>query len=261
MQENVNERAGGIDIDLKELLLTYLRRWWVILICLVVGASIAFGVTYQCVTPLYQARISIYVNNNKSIEEKEYLSSADLSAAQRLVNTYVSIAKSNRVLQEISETLNGEYSLGWLKRSLSASQLDGTEIFCIYVLHEDPKEAARIANAAAEVAPVEIAKIIEGTSAQVVDTARVPTSRYSPNYSRMALLGGALGALVAVVFLTIHYLNDTRIKDENDLAALYPLPVLGRIPDFDLTSSGKSYGYGKNSGYGNTEAKEAEAQK
>ena len=75
------------------------------------------------------------------------------------------------------------------------------------------------------------------------------------------LVGGALGALFAIVCLTIHYLNDTRIKDENDLAALYPLPVLGRIPDFDLTSSGKSYGYGKNSGYGNTEAKEAEAQK
>ncbi len=243
MQETLNERMGGIDIDLQGLLLAYLRKWWIILICLVLGALIAFGITYQFVTPLYQARISIYVNNNKSSEDKEYLSSADLSASQRLVNTYVSIAKSERVLEKISENLNGEYTVKWLDRAISASQLNDTEIFCIYVLHEDPAEAARIANTAAEVAPMEIAQIIEGTSAQVVDTAKVPTSRYSPSYERMALLGGAFGVLFAVVFLTIHYLSDTRIKDENDLTSLYPLPVLGRIPKFDLAFSEGSYGY------------------
>ena len=59
----------------------------------------------------------------------------------------------------------------------------------------------------------------------------------------MALLGGAIGVLLAVVFLTIQYLSDTHIKDENDLTALYPLPVLGRIPNFDIVSSESHYGY------------------
>lgn len=246
MQETNNEKMSGIDIDLQGLLRAYLHKWWIILICLVLGAAIAFGITYQFVTPMYQARISIYVNNNKSGEEKEYLSSADLSASQRLVNTYVSIAKSERVLEKISENLNGEYSVSWLNRAISASQLNDTEIFCIYVLHEDPAEAARIANTAADVAPGEIAQIIEGTSAEVVDTAKVPASRYSPSYKRMALLGGALGVFLSVVFLTLHYLSDTRIKDENDLTTLYPLPVLGRIPNFDIASSASSYGYSNN---------------
>lgn len=228
---------------MQELLGVYLQKWWIILICLVLGAALGFGITYQFVTPLYQARISIYVNNNKSIDDKDSLSSADLSASQRLVNTYVSIAKSERVLEKISENLNGEYTVRWLNSAISAKQLNDTEIFCIYVLHEDPAEAARIANAAADVAPGEIAELIEGTSARVIDHAKVPSSRYSPNYSRMTLFGGAIGVFVAVLFLTIHYLRDTRIKDENDLTALYPLPVLGRIPDFDTVSSGSSYGY------------------
>ena len=59
----------------------------------------------------------------------------------------------------------------------------------------------------------------------------------------MALFGGALGIFMAVVMITIHYLSDTRIKDENDLTTLYPLPVLGRIPNFDIASSENSYGY------------------
>ena len=243
MQETINERVNGIDIDLQGLLLSYLRKWWVIVICLVIGATAAYGITYRFVTPLYQARISIYVNNDKGIEDKDYLSSADLSASQRLVNTYVSIAKSERVLGKISEQMDGQYSASYLNRCITASQLNDTEIFCIYVLHEDPEEAARIANVAAEVAPSEIAELIEGTSAKVIDHAKVPTSRYSPSYSRMALLGGALGVLAALIFLTIHYLSDTRIKDENDLADLYQLPVLGRIPNFDIESSANSYGY------------------
>ena len=112
MQETINEKMSGIDIDLQGLLRAYLHKWWLILICLALGASIALGITYQFVTPMYQARISIYVNNNKSSEDKEYLSSADLSASQRLVNTYVSIAKSERVLEKISENLNGKCLLG-----------------------------------------------------------------------------------------------------------------------------------------------------
>lgn len=243
MQETTNERLGGIDIDLQRLLHTFLRKWWLILLCMIVGASAAYVITHRCVTPVYQARISIYVNNNKDSENKEYLSSADLTASQRLVNTYVSISKSDRVLEKVSEKLDGVYSARWLNNAITASQLNGTEIFCIYVYHTDPVEAARIANVVAEVAPVEISQIIEGTSAQVVDTAKVPTSHYSPNYRRMTLLGAAVGVFVALVFLTLHHLSDTHIKSENDLINLYPLPVLGRIPDFDISSSEKSYGY------------------
>lgn len=246
MQESLNEGIGGIDIDLQGLLFVYLRKWWLILTCLILGAAVALGITLQFVTPMYQAQISIYVNNNKSGENKDYLSNADLSASQLLVNTYVSIAKSDRVLEKISENLNGEYSVEWLNKAISASQLNDTEIFCIYVLHEDPFEAARIANAAADVAPGEIAELIDGTSARVIDNAKVPASRYSPSYGRMTVFGGVLGVLAAVVFVTIRYLSDTRIKSESDLTEMYSLPILGRIPNFDMSFSESSYGYSNN---------------
>lgn len=212
MQETMNEQASGTDINLQELLLVYFRKWWIILVCLILGAAIAFGGTYLFVTPLYQAKISIYVNNNKSFEGKDYLSGADLSAAQRLVNTYVTVATSERVLDKISERLDGKYDSEQLSRMITAEQLNDTEIFCVYVLHEDPAEAARIANTAADVAPVEIAEVIDGTSARIIDSAKVPTTRYSPSYSRMALLGGVVGALSAVVCLSIHHLSKTRSK-------------------------------------------------
>ncbi len=243
MNETIDERVNDIEINLQELLLVYLRKWWVILLCIILFGTAAFFVTWKFVTPTYQASITIYVNNNRGLEDKTYLSSADLSAAQRLVNTYVSIAKSDRVLAKISEGLDGEYTPEQLSQAITAKQLNETEIFGMYVVNEDPDEAARIANVAAEVAPGEISNLIEGTSARVIDYAKVPKNRFSPSYSRAALLGAVVGASIAVIFLTIHYLIDTHIKDENDLTDMFNLPILGRIPDFEYAASGNSYGY------------------
>ena len=69
------------------------------------------------------------------------------------------------------------------------------------------------------------------------------TSIYSPSYSRNVLLGALGGLLAAMIYVTIMSLRDTRIKDENDLADTFQLPILGRIPDFDGEFSGSAYKY------------------
>ncbi len=240
----VDERINSLEINLQDLLMFYLRKWWIIALCFAVGLAVALGVTLRLVTPMYRAKVSIYVNNNRVFDEnKEYLSGADLTAAQRLVNTYVSIANSNRVLEEVAAALGGDYTAEKLSGMISAAQLNQTEIFNIFVSHSDPKEAARIANVAAEVAPEVISNLIDGTSARVIDTAKEPKSPYSPNYTNYAAIGGAAGALLAIVVLTIFFLQDTRIKDENDLTDMFELPILGRIPDFEYSPSQNSYGY------------------
>lgn len=244
MKETTEERVNGLEINLQELLLTYLRKWWVIVLCFALGAAIALGYTIRFVTPMYRTSVSIYVNNKRAVEDLSYLTSADLSASQSLVNTYISIAKSDRVLEKIAEKLGGDYTAETLSQITAASQYNGTEIFRIYAVHSDPEEAARIANVAAEVAPAELSSIIEGTSARVIDEAKVPKVRYSPSYQNAVIYGGLVGLMVALVVLTALCLSDTRIKDENDLVSMFALPVLGRIPDFEYTATQSSYGYG-----------------
>lgn len=231
MRETAEERSTGIEIDLQELLMLYLRKWWMIILCAVLVSSIAFGSTYLLMTPMYKANVSVYVNNNRENSEDGYVSYNDLSTSLRLVNTYINIVTSNRVLEKVSEALNYDYSAAELAGCLSAAQMNNTEIFRVYATHSDPEEAARIANAVAQVAPDEIAAIIEGSSARIIDLAKVPTEKASPNYTMMTLLGAAAGVLIAIVSLTIRQLSDTRIKDEDDLIALVNIPILGRIPD------------------------------
>ena len=235
MKENAQQRSAGIEIDLQELLLLYLRKWWAIILSAVLAGAIALGCTYVFVTPMYKANVSVYVNNNRESPEDGYVSYNDLSVSLRLVNTYINIITSDRVMEKVSAALNYEYTTDEIVACLSAEQVENTEIFRIFATHSDPQEAARIANAVAQIAPDEISSIIEGSSARVIDLAKVPTAKASPNYGTMTLLGAIAGALIVIVFLTVQKLSDTRIKDEDDLTALFELPVLGRIPDLSQT--------------------------
>lgn len=246
----MRENRSGAEIDLKKLLLAYLRKWWLILLCGVVFAAAAFLYTWNCVTPLYRASVTIYVNNIAEDQKSNvtYISGSNLSAAQQLVNTYVNIIRSDTVLQKVVDQAELGYTVEQLRNIMSTAQVDETELFNVYIVHPDPEMAAYIANAVAEVAPGEIEKIVEGSSTKIIDYAKVPASRYSPSYSRNTMMGGLIGVVLAAAYVTLRYLLDVRLKDEDELSQLLDLPVLGRIPSFSQLN-GRKDGYQKN-GYG-----------
>lgn len=256
MNEQNNGIREGVEVDLQKLVLSYLRRWWVIAICGFLAALCAYYVTANHITPTYQTGIMLYVNNTKGNEEaaateaENRLSSSNLSASKYLVNTYVNIISSNRVLEKVVEEGGLPYSAAQIRRYMTAEQVDETVIFRVNITHTDPQMAAEIANIIADVAPAEIEEIVEGSSAKIIDRAKVPTGRFSPNTRKNTMVGAAIGVVVAMVYLTLMYLLDVRIKDSEDVEMLFTLPILGQIPVFASGDSHKKgYGYSRK-GYG-----------
>ena len=245
MKETKLARDDVLEIDLQKLLMAYLRKWWLILLCGLVVAGGALLYTVKFITPLYQASVSVYVNNGSNNQPVDYVTSSNLDASQKLVNTYINIAKSDRVLDLVAEKLNGDYTVKELREMFSAAQVDKTEIFRIYITSPSPEEAARVANVMAEVAPGEISNLIEGSSARIIDYAKVPEQRHSPSYRKNTMMGGLIGCVLAVAYLTVLFLLDVRIRDDEDLTSLTDLPILGQIPNIDAIkdSDRKKYGY------------------
>ena len=241
----MDERAEMMEIDLMKLLMVYLRKWWLILICGLAGACIALVFTINFITPMYRASVSVYVNNARNNQPVDYVTSGNLDASQKLVNTYINIAKSDRVLELVAAELNGSYTVKELREMLTAAQVDKTEIFKLYISSPNPEEAARIANVIAEVAPEEISGLVEGSSARIIDYAKVPEQRYTPSYSKNTVMGGLIGCVLVAAYLTLMFLLDVRIKDDEDLPALFDVPILGRIPDVETVGDAnkKKYGY------------------
>lgn len=229
---------NNVEIDLRELFIVLLKRTWIVVLCAVILGAAVLVYTVNFVSPLYEASVTIYVNNNSS-KDSTSISSSDLAVALRLVTTYVNIIKSNAVLDKVIEETGLSLTSGQIRSMLSASAMDETEMFKVTISSPNPQMSADIANAIAAIAPGEISEIIEGSSAKIIDYARVPTSRSSPSYTKNAILGAVIGAVLAVVVIVMQYLLDTRIKNEEDLAKICAIPVLGVIPDLAVDTKNK----------------------
>lgn len=227
-----NENREEFDLDLEKLLLALLNKWWVFLLCVVLGIVLSAYYTTQWVTPMYEASVTIYVNNSGRDQKVDYITNSNLETSQKLVNTYIYIIRSDTVLEKVNHVSDFGMTAKELRSCLRASQKGQTEIFDVKITHKDPEMAARIANAVAEVAPGEIENFVVGSSTKVIDYAKVPTQPSSPSLFRNVLLGASIGFVIAAVYCTILFLSDVRIKDEDDLISLFDIPVLGQIPNF-----------------------------
>lgn len=219
-----------LEISLQEIALILWRKAWLIGICLVIGAVAGFGVSRFLITPTYSSRVSMYVNNNKDRTEGG-LNINDINASQKLVTTYIEILKSDIVLNEIISQLGLDYSAGELKKMISASSLNNTEILEVKVTSHSAEEAAAIANKIAEVAPPQIIRVVQAGDVQLIDEAKANPNPVAPNTKRNIVIGGALGMIVAVGVVLLLALLDNRVKSGEDLTKKYNLPVLGTIPD------------------------------
>jgi len=113
------------------------RRWaWLGILGLVLGAAGGYlGSAYQ--TPVYQAsaRFVILRAAQAATDYNSYLDS------QQLVETYIQLLTTDRVLQAASD------ELGYPVYGASAQQVPNTQFVKLTVTNTDPQRAADIANA------------------------------------------------------------------------------------------------------------------
>lgn len=219
-----------VEIDLRGLFKVLLKRAWIIVLCAIILGSAVLMYTVNFVAPQYKASVTIYVNNNSS-KDTSYISSSDLAVALRLVTTYVNIIQSNTVLDKVIAETNLALTTDQVRSMISAEVVGETEMFKVTVTTPYPQMSMDLANAIAAIAPDEIAEIIEGSSAKIIDYARLPKGSSSPNYTTNTILGAAAGAALAIVVIVLQNMLDVRIKNEEDLEKICSVPVLGVIPD------------------------------
>ena len=239
----VHRQDDEMEINLLELLQLLLRRAQVIIICTLLFGLIAYAGTCFLITPQYQASTTLYVNNSVTRENSTTISQNDLNASTHLVDTYSAIIKSRTLLTEVIEKAGVDIKVDELQDQITTSSLNDTEVFRVFVQNPDPRAAARIANAIAEVAPDQIADIVEGSSVKIVDYAEIPTKIASPNYRRNAVIGMMMGMVLSAAVIVFRAMLDTSIRSEADFSQ-WEYPILSTIPDLDEARKKKNRGYG-----------------
>lgn len=223
-----------------------LSKLHIILLCGLLFGLLAYGAVYLLITPKYMASTMLYVNNASTKENTTTITQSDLYASSQLVNTYSAIITSESFLGQVIVDADIDLEVEELAKQLEIESVNDTEAFRVTVMDEDPKAAARIANAIADIAPTQIPTIVDGSSVKVIDYASIPTDIAKPNYRKFTLIGIMLGLCISMLVILLREIMDTTIKSESDLEE-WNLPTLGVVPDFAEAKKHKSYGYS----YGN----------
>lgn len=219
------------ELDLREAFRVIRKKAWMIALSAILAGALFLTYTLCFVAPQYQTGVTIYVNNGANNNNSGSISTTDLAVALRLVNTYVNILKSDTVLEKVIENAGLDLKAKDVRRMMTAEPVEETEMFKVMITANDPNQAAKIANSIAAVAPAEIATIIDGSAAKIIDYAKVPTERHSPSYTINTIIGVVVGAMLAVAYVLLCQIMDTHVKNEDDLAKISQIPVVGLIPE------------------------------
>ncbi|MBR0160178.1 MAG: polysaccharide biosynthesis tyrosine autokinase [Oscillospiraceae bacterium] len=224
---------GVIRIDIIKLLKYFLKYVWLFILLAVIGAGVMFFRTSRGKVDTYTAFGTMYVyNSNPNLVNYQYASSNDLTTAVELVNTYLVVVKSNKVMDVVADRLMVDYPgivPEFIASTLSMGSVSETGVVEVSSTTVDPQMSADIVNAVLDVAPAEIIRVVNAGSVEVIDYAMVPEYPNSRHYRRRLAIGAGAGLALAGLILLLIYLFNQKIRDASDLTENYTPPVLASI--------------------------------
>lgn len=240
----MNNNENGYEIDILHILMLLLGRIWIILLSTILCGAITLGYTKFFITPMYSSQVLLYVNNNSiSLGSSLTFSTAEISAAKSLVDTYEVILKTRNTLNTVIERAHLTCSYNELLNMISSDAVNDTEIFSVKVTCDDPQKAELIANTIADVLPLKISNIVEGSNVSIVDRAVVSTTRISPSYLKNTAIGLLVGFVVSCGIIVLEDFFDDIMHDEDYLSDNFDLPILASIPEIYPGEPKRKYSY------------------
>ena len=141
------QKDDEMEIDLGEIFHLLMNKLWIIVLCFIIGATLAFGGTKLLITPKYSASSMIYILTKTT----SVTSLADIQMGTQLTADFEILATSRPVLEEVIEKLNLDYTYEELKSMIQTDNQTDTRILRFTVSNANAKEAKKIANELADV--------------------------------------------------------------------------------------------------------------
>lgn len=230
MQNVKHEQTAAREVDVVRLLRMLWKRVWVIVGVMALFGVLAWIYSSFMVQPTYRTSFSAYINNKELTDESVGTTTSDLNASRGLMYVYEDIVESRTVLQNAAAQCGFEVRSGMI----SASTAESAPILTVYVTTDDPVTSQKLAEAIAAVAPAQVSEVVQGSTMILIDPPYTPSAPYTPNIFRNVVYSLILGMLLSVIALVIIDVVYDNVQEGDDLEGRYRIPVVGRIPDYQL---------------------------
>ncbi len=247
-------------IDWKHIYTSVVKKWWIILLCMIIGGGCGLGLGIRADKPVYECKAN-YVLSYSGGDSVNQMSS-EYSFLSRILFNCTEVLSQNTFADIIAEEVNGstpedsdDYISGDVISELITYSYD-THGTLIYVTVDTPNAdlSYSIINSIIEHLPdyIKDQYKLAGISSMVFSLINTPEKPEEPVKSTTRIMFTAIGivafAFICIAVIVFKALLDTRIKKEEDLKNHFNVPVLGVIPNFYAPEfyKGGYYKYGSN---------------
>ena len=216
--------------------LGHLRRWWWMLVVgLVVGGLVGWGVS-ALMPKEYTATSQLYVGTASTGGSADAYNGAMLS--QKQVGSYAELANGRALGQRVVDDLDLDKSATDVASMISAGAHKDTVILDLNVATDNAEFSRDVANSAAAQLQAMVHDLNAQTSPNgqsgapqlaVFNDAEVPDSPSSPNTLLNIILGLVLGLVIGAVVAVVRGLTDRRIGGSDEVREIVDAPVVGTI--------------------------------
>lgn len=235
----MNEQEQTIDLKiLFKVLMDHLIP--IILATLIAGAG-GFALSTLVIKKQYTAEALLYVENSVNKNE-EAININDISAAQKLVNTCQILFTSDYILDQLVNELGNGMTAAQAKSMITVGSVNSTEVLRISVVTNSKQDSVTVANKLVELSQAEFNRVIKNGSIEVISAATLPETHTYPKVPLFTAAGLFIGLFGSYVIFLLTEMMDTKVKEDDDLAQIYSIPVFAEIMDFE-TANRSNYKY------------------
>lgn len=277
-------------LELRQLWDIIRKHFFAIFFMAIIGAGLGFGIAKFLIAPTYSASTSMLVNrsndnNNGSVNLSDQ--QADVQIIETYKNLVISsnvLGDAAKQLKHpepivVQEAKPAEYetladgtrrivtpaqkeitkpssqkpynlSVDQLKKMVTISNQQNSQVFSINVKAKNAEEAAAVANTVADAFKNKIGGFMKINNVSIIDSAKTNNTPVAPNKKLFTLAGLILlGGLTFLVVLAKE-LSDTTVKSPDEVSQLFGLTNLGavghikKVGKFDMSANtGTSVGH------------------
>lgn len=260
-------------IDLRRLWMLIRAHIWAIIAWAVGLGAVGFILAAFVIEPKYTSTTQILVNQKRKEDSASQALTAQQADIQ-LINTYKDIVTSPVILSSASRFIKNptevvkpakkakyriladgtkelvspaepavvrragrgyNISAKELKKAVSVSTQQQSQVFTISAKSNDPKKSQAIANAVAKTFKSKIKSIMNVNNMTIVSPASRGTKTF-PRTSLFTLAGILLGLLISISLVVLRDAFDTTVRDDDYLTKELGLTNLGHISHFHLSN-------------------------
>ena len=121
-----------------------------------------------------------------------------------------------------------------LKKQVSVTQEEDTEIIKISVENENPTIAANIANEVARVFSDKVKEIYNINNIQIIDESEINPEPSNIHHTKDILIFMFIGIVISIGYVLLANMLDTTIKTAEEVEKQFKVPVLATIPLYNF---------------------------